>query len=72
MLEGKKTLHSSILEQTIETKTFIKRLLSCSIKVNASKVVIFCQKQKPTEISGFKTNQLHALSMWFKDEVKVV
>ena len=27
------------MEQTIETKTFTKRLLSCSIMVNASKVV---------------------------------
>ena len=52
--------------ETIETKTFINGLLSCSIKVNASKVVTFVQKQKPPEISRFQTNQLHALSMWEK------
>ena len=56
----------SIFEQIIQTKTFIKRLLSCSIKVNALKVVKFCQKQNPPEISRFQTNQLHALSMWEK------
>ena len=59
----KTTLHSSILEQTKETKTFIERLLSCSLKVNASKEVKFCQKQKPPEICMFKTDQLHVLSM---------
>ena len=62
----KTTLHSSILEQTKETKTFIKRLLSCSINVNASKEVKFCQKQKQPEIYLFKTDKLRVLSMWEK------
>ena len=63
----KTTLHWSILEQTTETKTFIKKLLSCNIKVNASKEVKFCQKhKKPPEINTSKTDQLHALTMWEK------